>query len=85
MRADFYMPFGPDQANWKAELLRFHDSQHQRNLRTRGHGFDDRILEVNKKIARELSLEEEYAEAFELELHNVPAEESQQSGRTPLR
>lgn len=85
MRADLYMPFGPDQANWKAELLRFHDSQHQRNLRTRGHGFDDRILEVNKKIARDLSLEEEYAEAFELELHNVPAEESQQSGRTPLR
>jgi hypothetical protein len=52
-------------------MLRFHDSQHQRNLRTRGHGLDDRILEVNRSVARELSLAHEYAEAFEVELHNT--------------
>ena len=68
MRTDLYMPFGQDEANWKAELLRFHDSQHQRNLRTRGCGFDDRILEENRAIARDLSLDHEYAEAFEIEV-----------------
>jgi LmbE family N-acetylglucosaminyl deacetylase len=73
MRTDLYMPFGQNEANWKAELLRFHDSQQQRNLHTRGHGFDDRILDVNRAIARELSLDHTYAEAFEIELHNVPA------------
>jgi hypothetical protein len=65
------MPFGQEEADWKAELLRFHDSQHQRNLHTRGHGFDDRILDVNRAIALELSLPCEYAEAFEIELYNV--------------
>ncbi len=72
MRTDLYMPFGQDEADWKTELLRFHDTQHQRNLNTRGHGFDDRILDVNRAIARELSLDEAYAEAFEIELYNVP-------------
>jgi LmbE family N-acetylglucosaminyl deacetylase len=71
MRTDLYMPFGQEEADWKAALLRFHDSQHQRNLRTRGHGFDDRILDVNRAIAHELSLAHEYAEAFEVELHNI--------------
>ncbi|MBN1553514.1 MAG: PIG-L family deacetylase [Phycisphaerae bacterium] len=69
MRIDLYMPFGPEQAAWKAELLRFHDSQHRRNLNTRGHGFDDRILDVNKTIAGELAIDFEYAEAFEVELY----------------
>ena len=72
MRPDLYMPFDQDEANWKAELLRFHDSQHQRNLRSRGHGFDDRILDVNRAIARELSLKSEYAEVFEVELCKIP-------------
>lgn len=67
MRTDLYMPFGPDQAKWKAELLRFHDSQQQRNLRTRGAGFDDRVLQVNRQTARDLAITEEYAEAFEIE------------------
>ena len=71
MRTDLYMPFGPDEADWKAELLRFHDSQQQRNLRTRGHGFDDRILNDNRATARALSLGHAYAEAYELELHNA--------------
>lgn len=66
MRTDLYMPFDKDTAKWKAEMLRFHDSQHQRNLRVRGHGFDDRILNYNKKIATDLSIDAEYAEAFEV-------------------
>lgn len=68
MRADLYFPFGENEASWKAELLRRHDTQHQRNLNARGHGFDERILKVNRQIARELSLTEPFAEAFELEL-----------------
>lgn len=68
MRTDLYMPFGQREADWKAELLRYHDSQHQRNLRTRGHGFDERVLAVNRRIARELSLDDEYAEAYEVEI-----------------
>jgi hypothetical protein len=84
MRTDLYMPFGQDEANWKAKLLRFHDSQHKRNLRTRGIGFDDRILDVNRAIAHELSLSSEYAEAFEIELHNFPENESQQINGTRI-
>ena len=72
MRTDLYMPFGREEADWKAQLLRFHDSQHQRNLRTRGHGFDYRILDVNLQIARDLSIAHEYAEAFEVEIHDHP-------------
>lgn len=70
MRIDLYMPFGAEQADWKAEMLRCHDSQHRRNLRTRGHGFDERILDVNRTIARELNLPAGYAEAFEVEFFN---------------
>ena len=68
MRPDLYVAFGEDEAKWKGELLRFHDSQHQRNLNTRGHGFDERILSVNRQIATELELAEEYAEAFEVQV-----------------
>lgn len=71
MKVDLYMPFDEKEANWKAELLRFHDSQHQRNLNTRGHGFDDRILNLNRQIAQELSLDTKYAEAFELEWYGM--------------
>ncbi len=46
--------------------MRFHDSQHQRNLATRGYGLDARILNFNKQTARELSLEHKYAKAFEV-------------------
>lgn len=77
MRIDLFMSFGQEEADWKAKLLRFHDSQQQRNLHTRGSGLDQRILNVNRRIARELSLEEEYAEAFEIEFYNMPEEESQ--------
>lgn len=71
LRMDVYTPFGEDEAMWKAELLRFHDSQHQRNLNTRGHGFDERILNLNRQVARELGIAEEYAEVFEVECYNT--------------
>lgn len=65
MRYDFYTAFGPAEAEWKAALLRFHTSQQQRNLNTRGMGFDERILEVNRQIARECPGRQEFAEVFE--------------------
>jgi LmbE family N-acetylglucosaminyl deacetylase len=68
MRMDLYLSFGEDEARWKGELLRFHDTQHRRNLNTRGYGFDKRILDCNRQIARELSLTEPYAEAFEIDV-----------------
>ncbi len=67
MRDDVYMPFDEDVAAWKAELLRFHRSQHQRNLNIRGYGFDERILRVNRINAARLGISEPYAESFELE------------------
>ena len=71
MRTDLYVPFRREQAAWKAKLLRFHDTQHQRNLATRGYGFDDRILAGNRQVASDLSLVATYAEAFERELYNA--------------
>jgi LmbE family N-acetylglucosaminyl deacetylase len=66
-RDDAYIAFGEADAAWKARLLRFHLSQHQRNLNTRGHGFDERILRINRESARRLGLVEPYAESFEIE------------------
>lgn len=68
MRTDLITPFDAATAAWKAELLRLHQSQHQRNLNTRGHGFDERVLAINRKNAADLDLDnDEYAECFELE------------------
>jgi len=67
MRTDLYTLFGESEADWKARLLRFHRSQHERNLRTRGHGFDERVLKVNRDAAIELKQPELYVEAFELQ------------------
>lgn len=68
MRTDLITTFDAGTAKWKAELLRFHQSQHQRNLNTRGHGFDDRVLSINRKSAADLNFgDDEYAECFELE------------------
>lgn len=66
MRPDLYMYFGEEEAEWKAELLRFHRSQHERNLRTRGHGFDERVLRVNREAAARGGAMLPYAEVFEL-------------------
>lgn len=67
MQQDLYTPFDEDAAQWKAELLRFHASQHQRNLNTRGHGFDARVLGLNQQSAAEVQADQPYAEVFELQ------------------
>jgi LmbE family N-acetylglucosaminyl deacetylase len=67
MRHDVYMVFGEKDAEWKGQLLRFHESQQQRNLNTKNHGLDERVLRVNRKIARENLQMTMYAEVFELE------------------
>jgi len=66
IRRDLVMPYGDADAAWKARLLRLHASQHERNLRARGIGFDERILAMNRTCAGTLGLREPYAEAFEL-------------------
>lgn len=66
MRHDLYTPFDAGLADWKAALLRHHRSQQQRNLRTRGHGFDARVLQLNREAAAALGLDAAYAELFEL-------------------
>ena len=66
MRVDVHCAFGEDEAAWKAQLLRHHRSQHERNLRTRGTGFDARVLQVNRQAADALGAPMPYAEAFEL-------------------
>jgi LmbE family N-acetylglucosaminyl deacetylase len=67
MRCDVYLGFGEEEAAWKGELLRFHRSQHQRNLNQRGHGMDERILRVDRQSAEACSVDAPYAEVFELE------------------
>ena len=66
MRIDLVTPFDVDEAEWKGGMLRCHCSQHERNLRTRGHGMDSRILDVNRALAAELGLAEPFAEGFEV-------------------
>jgi LmbE family N-acetylglucosaminyl deacetylase len=65
MRHDLLMFFGEEDARWKAQLLRCHDSQQQRNLHTRGYGFDERILRLNREVAAAYPNQRPYAEAFE--------------------
>jgi len=72
IRIDVYTPFGHAEAEWKREMLRFHQSQHTRNLQTRGAGFDDRILRVNETLATELGVADGFAEGFQLELFRPP-------------
>jgi LmbE family N-acetylglucosaminyl deacetylase len=67
MRHDIYTEFDEKNAAWKAELLRFHRSQQQRNLDRRGYGMDQRILRTDGQSAKACSLEMPYAEVFELE------------------
>lgn len=67
MRYDVYNGFGEQDATWKGKLLRFHRSQHRRNLNQRGYGFDERILRMDSESAEICSLGVPYAEVFELE------------------
>jgi LmbE family N-acetylglucosaminyl deacetylase len=69
MRPDLYTLFGEIEAEWKGQLLRFHQSQHQRNLRMRRYGFDERILRMNRETAVEIHSQAAYAEVFELEFY----------------
>ena len=55
-RTDPYVGFDEIPADWNRALLRFHDTQQARNITLRGHGFDDRILSFNRKLAREPEL-----------------------------
>lgn len=70
MRKDVYTFFGPKDAEWKGQLLRIHQSQQHRNLNTRNHGFDERILRVNSQTALEIPGVGQYAEVFELKHWN---------------
>ncbi len=64
MRTDLITPYDPETAAWKAALLRCHRSQHERNLRTRGIGFDERIIAPERAAAAPLGLHA--IESFEL-------------------
>lgn len=68
MRCDFFIDYDEASASWKGKLLRFHRSQHQRNLNQRGHGMDERILKIDRHSAKVCSLNAPYAEIFEVEL-----------------
>jgi LmbE family N-acetylglucosaminyl deacetylase len=69
MREDLHFEFDSETAAWKGELLRLHQSQQQRNLNQRGHGFDERVLGVNRQVAAAWNLAGRYAEVFELEIY----------------
>ncbi len=62
-----YTFFEKEDELWKRKLLKLHASQHWRNLRTRGHGFDYRILEFNRVCALNIKLAG-YAEVFDFEV-----------------
>ena len=66
MREDVYVLFDAEGAEWKRSLLRHHASQQARNLRMRGHGFDERILSSDAATARSAGRPGAFAEAFEL-------------------
>lgn len=75
IRKDLFVLFGEEGAEWKRTLLKIHDSQQQRNMRSRGVGFDERILRLNHVSWRHLvetsisaGSSATYAEVFEIEL-----------------
>jgi LmbE family N-acetylglucosaminyl deacetylase len=72
MREDVYVVFDDEAAEWKRSLLRHHASQQSRNLRTRGHGFDERILRGNAEAALSAGRAGAFAETFELRLVQDP-------------
>lgn len=69
MRCDVVTGYGANLATWKAELLRHHQSQHQRNLNQCGRGFDERILGMDRQSAELCNHAAPYAEVFELEFY----------------
>ena len=76
IRNDLFVLFGEESADWKRALLRVHNSQQQRNIHSRGMGFDERILGMNYLSRRHLSAissAAQYAEVFEIELFYFPS------------
>ena len=71
VRIHTFTEFEEEEAIWKGQLLRIHDSQQHRNLKTRGHGFDERILDSNRKMAQRISIGVPYAEAFQVEFYGA--------------
>ncbi len=67
MRLDVFTPYNEEKAVWKARMLKFHDSQQQRNLHVRNRGFDERVIGVDRDTAAGLGILLPYAEAFEIE------------------
>jgi len=79
MRRDLFVLFGEESGDWKRTLLRVHASQQQRNIRSRGIGFDERILGMNhlsyRRLQERLSTADDsakYAEVFQIELFDFP-------------
>jgi LmbE family N-acetylglucosaminyl deacetylase len=79
IRKDLFVLFGEESADWKRALLRVHHSQQQRNIHSRGMGFDERILRMNHLSYRRLQEilphaddPAKYAEVFEIELFDFP-------------
>jgi len=68
IQLEAYMAFDESMAAWKGKMLRFHQSQQTRNVASRHHGIDERILRVNRAIAHELDIPFPYAEGFQIEL-----------------
>jgi LmbE family N-acetylglucosaminyl deacetylase len=80
MRHDLFVLFGEESGDWKRRLLRVHTSQQQRNIHSRGIGFDDRILNMNHLSYRNLQerlpaaeVSAKYAEVFQIELFDFPS------------
>jgi len=80
MRHDLFVLFGEESGDWKRTLLRVHTSQQQRNIHSRGIGFDDRILSMNHLSYRLLQARlptadasAKYAEVFQIELFDLPS------------
>jgi len=64
MRVDLLAPYDSKAAAWKAGLLLCHRSQNDRNLRSRGIGFDERILGPDRAAGSPYGFEA--AESFEV-------------------
>lgn len=73
MGRDLVATFDDADAAWKRALLRTHASQQSRNLRARGQGLDDRILEMNRRAAESLGGNAVFAEVFELACYDCGA------------
>lgn len=67
MRVDLVTPYDTASAAWKGSLLRCHRSQHARNLRNRGIGFDERILAPDREAGEVLGFAA--AECFEVSIN----------------